>query len=108
MSEQTKVALRRPSYETNVKHSADPQPGDYWHEMFCPIAVVVARIGKLNVLVCKKTKAADHNSWTWDLDSLDVMKIQDFETWLRYSNHDGFWADCAPESHKWVTEEVAA
>jgi hypothetical protein len=25
----------------NIKHAANPEPGDYWHEMFCPVRVVL-------------------------------------------------------------------
>jgi hypothetical protein len=25
----------------NIKPAANPEPGDYWHEMFCPVRVVL-------------------------------------------------------------------
>lgn len=89
----------------NIKHADDPQPGDYWHEMFCGICVVL-EAGLFSVTVCKTKKDVDADSWTWDLTKTHTMKRRDFSAWLRYDTiPDKTWAIVEPEAHKWAVEE---
>ena len=82
----------------NIEHLADPKPGDYWHEMFMPIALVLARVCQWVVV--------------WKLASDDrpiVMTIDEFGMWLRYKTiPDKTWAHCIPEhlKHKISDEEL--
>lgn len=80
----------------------DPQPGNYWHEMFCPICVVVHRLPN-HVVICKKTKDAGEGYQTWDLEKLEMMSLSEFKKWLSYESIPGYWAD-SWNNHDWVVE----
>jgi hypothetical protein len=91
----------------NDKHSADPQPGDYWHEMFMPVLLVLGRIAG-RVLVCDKTKSVTSHTWTWDFEGegVKLLTLEQFRQRLTYSgipgypsDTPGYWADVAPERH---------
>lgn len=84
------------------RRANDPQPGNYWHEMFCPICVVVHRLPGY-VVVCKKTKDAGEGYQTWDLDKLEMMSLAEFKKWLSYGTIPGYWAD-SYNNHDWVVE----
>lgn len=88
------------------EHLSQPQVGDYWHEMFAPICVVVGKTDS-TVTICKKTKSVDDNHWTWDTSIIEVMQLEDFKKWLCYksdSMKDKTWCRVVPEGHKWVRE----
>lgn len=90
----------------NLKHLADPQIGDYWHEMYIPVCVVVGR-GNDSVILCTKTKEVDSEHWTWDLGHIETRPLDDFAKWLKYKSKgmgDRTWCSVVPESQKWVRE----
>ncbi len=93
--------------EQNLKHLLNPQPGDYWHEMCTPVCVIVARF-RDQIVICETTKDVDGGKrWTWDLDKLKIMSLEEFEESLRYKSkgmRDRTMAFVEPGSHKWVTE----
>lgn len=85
---------------------ADPQPGDYWHEMFCPYFIIVNKEGdRYRVLSC----IGGPNSWDrknelnarvdsrdgWHFDYSKSMLVN--HEWIRktvtYSSIEGFVAD---------------
>ena len=98
----------------------DPQPGDYWNEMFCPYFVVVAVNGPdITVLSClggpdsytrkhEPNAKIDHNNGSWSFDYNKSMVVD--REWMRktvkYSTHDGFVADVRrPEKMQLIVEE---
>lgn len=87
--------------QMNEKHINDPMPGDYWHEMFTGICVVLA-VDENNVTICRKKKDVDRDHWTWDLSEKEVMTRLDFKTWLSYGTIPGTWADVSRKRHKWA------
>lgn len=93
----------------NARHLADPQPGDYWNEMFSPICVVVER-SRSAVIICKATKQTDPDHWTWDLAKLEAMTLPAFAEWLSFKS-EGFrdftWCRVVPRAHEWVVEAIA-
>lgn len=91
----------------NEEHISKPKPGDFWNEMYFPICVVIANIGK-NVMICKTRKNVGKNKWTWDLEKLDILNLREFKEWLSYKSDKilGYWCDCNPEAHKWVVEAL--
>lgn len=89
--------------EDNTKHVADPQPGDYWHEMFVPYVVVLAVDGD-NLTVCRKRKDVDKDHWTWDLTQTSSMTKQELRELVTYGTIPGFVADVVPQSHMWAVE----
>ena len=92
----------------NLRHLIKPRPGDYWHEMFAPICVVVAVLGKeVLYLSNKDTVDTDDRHWTWDVEKpLRSMTLKKFRKWLCYDTkvfgHIRTWATCAEKKHKWV------
>lgn len=91
--------------ELNDKHLDDPQPGDYWHEMFCGICVILKRI-RNQVVLCRTKKSIDKDHWTWDLDRLEIMTLDDFKAWLSYNSIPGCWCDVCPKYHKHILKEI--
>jgi len=91
----------------NQKHAAKPEPGDYWHEMFCPLLVVIAVSHGL-VIYHRAQKDVENNKWTWDLSKPHESKrLDEFYKWLEYDTIPGrFWVRCEPGAHKWVLDHT--
>lgn len=89
----------RKQQHLNQKHVIDPQRGDYWNEMLVGTCVVLSRVGD-RVIVCKIKKPVDNNHWTWDLDQIEMMKIEQFKDWLTYDSiSNKTWANVCPNHH---------
>lgn len=81
--------------KTNLQHADNPEVGDYWSEMFLPVARVL-QVEQTWVLVQKLTgqegKAADAANPT-----PEVMTREAFAKWIRYETiPDKTWADVRP------------
>jgi hypothetical protein len=88
--------------DLNTKHAAEPHPGDYWHEMFCPIRVVLA-VTSETVVICEDRKDSGKNHWTWDLTKAKKILRENFGSRLHYESNamkHKFWCDVEPECHK--------
>lgn len=86
--------------QVNRNHQAiaDPRPGDYWNEMFCPYFIVVDRRGDdFTVLSCLPPDSAriDHSDGTWSFDysKTKVVDREWIQSKVRYQSIDGFVAD---------------
>lgn len=91
----------------NHKALLNPQPGDYWHEMFCPYFIVVNVEGdKYRVLSCmggpnsfnRKDEPdarlnVDTGHWSFDYSKSMLVDRAWIEKAVRYENIDGFVAD---------------
>ncbi len=91
----------------NYKALQNPQPGDYWHEMFCPYFVVVhVKDEKYTVLSClggpdsfnrkdELNARIDNKDGTWSFDYSKSMVVDRawIEKSVRYGSIDGFVAD---------------
>lgn len=96
------------AYEAiNEQHCADPQVGDYWHEMLCPYLVVLGRIGA-QLIVCQTRKDVDRDHWTWDLTKLEFMTLTELRQRVTYGTMPGFVADVFPRAHVWAAKECGA
>jgi len=87
--------------KVNLKHAVDPQRGDYWHEMFCPIRVVL-HVTEDTVTFCEKTKQTKPDHWTWDIDKVCRVFKDEFRQGLEYQSvpmKDKFHADVVPGAH---------
>jgi hypothetical protein len=93
----------------NTNAFEDPQPGDYWHERFCPYFIIVNRspVGrpmKYTVLGCygKDSAKVENKDGTWSFDYSKSIEVD--WTWIseqvRYKNIDGFVADVVRNSEK--------
>jgi hypothetical protein len=97
------------SKEQCLRHARNPKPGDYWHEMLCPILVVldVNRRHRL-VTVCKERVYDTYReTWSWDLSKAEIMSFESLVTYLAYSGepHKGLWARVMPRHMLDVVEE---
>lgn len=90
----------------NLKALANPQPGDYWHEMFCPYFIVVDREGdKFRVLSCLggpksftrkhelDAKVDTKDGWHFDYSKSMLVDHEWIRQTVRYESIDGFVAD---------------
>lgn len=93
---------------------ANPQPGDYWHEMFCPYFLVVKVDGdEITVLSClggpssfnrkdEINAKVDNQDGTWSFDYSKSMIVD--RAWIRrtvkYGTIDGFVADVVRGGNK--------
>lgn len=104
--------------QKNQQALDNPQPGDYWNEMFCPYFVVVDVKGKdITVLSCmggpdsynrkdelNARKEVDSGYWTFDYSKSMVVDRAWMEKAVKYGTIDGFVADVV-QSEK--TERIA-
>jgi len=73
----------------NIEHADNPVTGDYWHEMFCPIARI-HKVTATHVLVEKLTKPVVEQSRF-------NMTRSEFARWIRYDSiPNKTWADVSP------------
>jgi len=93
--------------ELNETALANPQPGDYWQEMFCPYFVVTAVNGdNITVLSCmggpnsynRKDEVNariynDDDTWSFDYSKHMVVDREWMRRAVRYERIDGFVAD---------------
>lgn len=84
--------------EAKAEHKRNnPTKGDYWWEdHFCPVLVVLS-VAKDFVTICRKTKDAGDNKWTWDLTQPEILSRADFVKKLEHSRCGG--------DHSWAVRE---
>jgi len=80
----------------NKMHVLHPKPGDYWHEMYCPVArvldatdgwVIVQKVGGMGG---KEISDTDPKPC--------AMKLSAFKRWLSYNTiKDQTWAHVIPK-----------
>lgn len=85
--------------EQNIQHAASPKPGDYWDEMFAPVALILDA-GPHHVAYLEH-KVSAGNGWTWDTSRVTVKKPAEFREWISYSTRPGTWADVTPGWKHW-------
>lgn len=92
---------------TNLDALMNPQPGDYWHEMFCPYFIIVNIEGEqYRVLSClggpnsfnRKNELnakinVDNDNWAFDYSKSILVNHSWLEKTVTYGNVDGFVAD---------------
>lgn len=79
----------------SIKHAKNPQPGDYWHEMFTPILLVL-KVTRKQVIFLEKVKAVGKDRWTWDVEKVSVLPRKEFKKKLYYSTMPKTWCDVVP------------
>ena len=82
----------KPDKEPNEKHATNPVKGDYWHEMFCPVCVIV----NVNNDVVTYLVPDKKNEY-WDEENPVTKTKAEFKEWLSYDNIDGYWCDVVPK-----------
>lgn len=96
----------------NIQHANNPQPGDYWQELFIPIRLVIrvdsGIVEYLDSQIHVKTVDADH--WTWDINKPSCLcMVAEFSEFLQYSSKsmkDEYWCNVVPKAggHKWAVD----
>lgn len=93
----------------NIQHARNPEVGDYWHEMFCPVMVVLD-VTSLHVIICKKKKDVDRDHWTWDVSETKHLTREQFALEPHYSTAKmahKFHCDVIPRGHADVAAAYA-
>ena len=109
---------------TTLRHALNPKVGDFWHEMFYPIAVVLkvetSVLFQDRITICEKTKSVGGERWTWDLKKTTQYTGQEFANRFRYGRvgnpdfqatdddniKNKFWCNVSPEAHTWVKDHL--
>ena len=105
MPDITKAFPRTKRDDVNDRHCYNPEPGDYWHEMFAPRCVVLAVAAGV-VIYCETTRATDDTHWTWNLGHRTAKSKADFAKMLRYDSMDATIYNCEPRAHLWAAEHA--
>jgi hypothetical protein len=80
----------------NVKHVNDPQPGDFWHEMYAPIIRVLGRTADGSVIV-QKVHGLQGTDVRDDDPAPIVMTLTEFKRWVSYQTMpDKTYCDVMP------------
>ncbi len=88
----------------NRNHAKYPQPGDYWHEMLCPVLIVL-KVTAFQVWICDERKDKSNAKWTWDLTQTRILTRKTFESKLKYDTMDECWCSVMPKNKMWAVEE---
>lgn len=77
----------------NTRFAAQhPKAGDYWHEFFSPILVVLSvNEYRREVIICNR-KFYSKGAYYWDFDIWKTLTFEEFDKYLRYETKDGYWA----------------
>lgn len=102
-------------FQTQVNHQAleSPQPGDYWHERFCPYFLVVALEGPNFRVLSALGGPHSHSrkneinayvdngdgTWSWDYDKTQVVTRQWITDLVTYQSS-------SPPDHDFVADVV--
>jgi hypothetical protein len=87
--------------ELNEKHRWSPEPGDMWDER-CMYVAIVLDVRDSWVTICRDRKTVDEDHWTWDLDKVKTITIEQFASIFLYHGHEvnmvgaNCWADVNP------------
>lgn len=75
----------------NLKHLNDPQPGDYWHDMFTGYLFVISVLENGNIVIADIKQTKDGQ----ELDINDAYEItkEQLSNRVQYSNMQAFSAD---------------
>jgi hypothetical protein len=80
----------------NEGAAMSPKSGDYWHERYMPVCVVM-EVDDNDVLL-SKTTINYGKTFSFDYSKVERMTRESFVKWLSYGSIPGLWADCIPRS----------
>jgi hypothetical protein len=75
----------------NAAALANPKPGDFWHEMFCPYFIVVG-VSRDKITVLNTVIRSD-DGYYFDYDKVNVVDKAWLKNRVRYATIDAFVAD---------------
>ena len=79
-------------------HARNPQPGDYWHEKWIPVCVILEATDD-EVIICRSIKSKGIDYIDWDFDKCEVHKKESFHRWLKYPTVEDYWPTVEPLFH---------
>lgn len=92
----------------NDEHVANPRPGDYWHECYAPVCVILG-VAAGCVIYCEHILNRPNNRWTWDLSKRSFQTLAEFSKRMHYESenlrHMCIY-NVEPEHHKWVLDHL--
>jgi hypothetical protein len=89
----------------NLAHRENPEVGDYWSECLIPICVVLF-VSKNHITLCKKRKDVGPKHWTWDLEHIQTLSLDEFRQWISYRLDGQTWCDVSSKKQWWAVEEA--
>lgn len=81
------------------KHIDNPQEGDYWHDFFCPILLVVEVLKNNRIKICEDTidHPTDKNARKFNLKKVKAVPKSYLKQKLSYhTKKGGYWARVIP------------
>ena len=108
MADLTPVKSMDNRADTNARHLQNPKVGDYWHEMFTPILVVIGR-GADAVMLCDEIERYKDGGWFWRVSKVKTLSLAELRKRLTYDSEnlkDKCWCDVVPESQPGVRKMV--
>ena len=85
--------------DSDQAHLTNPMPGDYWHEMYCPIARILHVRGAYIML--QKLSGMAGKEINKDDPKPELMTMAEFKKWISYdSMPDKTWCHVIPERMK--------
>lgn len=85
----------------DYQHATHPTLGDFWHERYSAVCVVLEVTPEI-VTICKKKINLGDEAYAWDLDHTTEMDRFEFKKWLSYGTQHGYWAHVQPEHQLWA------
>ena len=83
----------------DIKHSKDPQPGDYWEDHMCGVLIVVAVSHGMVIFFDERIDVPpDH--WQFDESKPKALTVADFTKRLQYKSEgmgEKTWANVHPK-----------
>jgi len=87
-------------YDAEAAACANPQPGDYWSEHFCPYFIVVAADGEQDQYTILSALGPDSarvdngdGTWSFDYDRTQKVNRAWIESRVKYQKIPGFVAE---------------
>jgi len=85
----------KPDKALNETHANEPKKGDYWHEMYTAICIVLENTNGIIIYI-----VPDRKAMVWDEENPKTKTKAEFREWLSYDSIDGYWCDVMPEEYK--------
>lgn len=83
---------------TISKAVASASSGDYWHECFSPICVVID-VTQTHIVYCDNIVDVPNDKWTWGVQELKILPRDKFIEKVQYGK-------CEPKCHMWAAEAI--
>lgn len=66
----------------------NPKEGDFWHEMYCPVLVVIHVHEDNSLTICEHTKDAGDNKYVFDMSKVRKITREDFVKKIKWHKEE--------------------